>query len=64
MKKAPRRRRDTPDVGISLTVQPLGTNGIHVVPECRKGCDQALGQILVNFDLHRLTGVSTSGRSS
>ena len=59
-----RRLRRAPDTRIVLAVQPLRTNGVDVVNECGKGCDEALREILVELDLHRLTGVSINGRSS
>ncbi len=62
--EALRRLRRAPDVWIDLAVQWLGIDRVHVVTKSCEGGDEAIGQILVEFDLHRLTGVSTSGRSS
>ena len=44
--------------------QLLGVNRIDIVTKFREDRDEAVRQVLVQFDLHRLTGVSPNGRSS
>ena len=39
-------------------------NRIDIVTEFREDRDEAVRQVLFQFDLHRLTGVSANGRSS
>ena len=51
-------------VGIVATGQPLHDHGVDVVAEGVQVGDETLGQILVEFDGHRLTGDAATGRSS
>lgn len=59
-----RRLRRAPDVRIRLAFQSFGANRVDVMIERGQRGDEALGQVLVEFDDQRLTGVSTRGRSS
>jgi hypothetical protein len=56
--------RRAPDIRIRLALEALLANRVDVVTECAQSCDETLRQILVEVDPQRLTGVSTSGRSS
>ncbi len=62
--KALRRLHRVPHIKVGTAIQLLRTNRVHVVTENGKGSDEAVRQIFVEFDGHRLTGVSASGRSS
>ena len=54
----------TPHVGVGSTGQLLSANGINVVRKSTEDRDEAVGQVFVEFDPHRLIGVSIRGMSS
>ena len=56
--------RGLPYVGVVATGQSLLTNGVDVVAEGLQFGDETLGQVLVELDVHRLTGDSATGKSS
>ena len=56
--------RGTPYVRVGSASQLLAANGINVVSKSGEGGDEAVGQVFVEFDLHRLIGVSIRGMSS
>ena len=56
--------RGAPHVSVGSTGQLLFANGINVVSKAGEDRDEAVGQVFVEFDLHRLIGVSIRGMSS
>src|SRR2546428_4054315 len=56
--------RRGPQMRVDATGQMFRANCIDVVTKGREDWDETVRQIFVEFDLHRLIGVSTSGRSS
>ena len=56
--------RRAPHVRVGSTGQLLSPNGINIVSKSGEDRDEAVGQIFVEFDLHRLIGVSIRGMSS
>ena len=62
--KALGRLRRGPHLRVGATGEMFRANRIEIVAKSGKDRDETVRQILVEFDLHRLIGVSTSGRSS
>ena len=55
---------DLPHVRVVTSRQSLGANRVDVVAQCAQLGNKALREVLVEFDVHRLTGSSPTGRSS
>ena len=51
-------------VRVGATGQLLCANGVDVVTKSGEDGDETVGQVFVEFDLHRLIGVSIRGMSS
>ena len=56
--------RRGPHLRVGATGEMFRANCIEVVTKSGEDWDETIRQILVEFDLQRLMGVSTSGRSS
>ncbi len=56
--------RGAPHVRVGSTGQLLFANGVDVMSKSGEDRDEAVGQVFVEFDLHRLIGVSIRGMSS
>src|ERR1019366_10565363 len=55
---------DFPDGLIETTFQAFIPNGLDVVPKECQPRGKTSGQILIEFDLHRIWGMAGTGRSS
>jgi hypothetical protein len=62
--KSLRSLRAVPDILVDMATQLFDVHRVDVVTKSAEGRDETVGQILVQFDLHRLIGISTKGRSS
>src|ERR1039458_2580046 len=56
--------RSLPDDWIGLACDSLFHNGVDIVAHRSQPWGQQRGQILIEFDLHRIWGMAGTGRSS
>src|SRR5262249_6852655 len=62
--EALRRLQGARDVGVVATFQPFRASSVNVMTKSAQDWNEPFGKVLVEFDVHRLTGLSASGRSS